>query len=124
MICWTGARNPPGETRTRLLLAGFGLPMPSLQVQLRTWLGLHRVDFAWEDIRLILEFDGSTKYFDYRPTAEVLVDERRRENALTEDHWSFIRIQWKDLELPDQLQARLLAAMESARARTAALVRS
>ena len=46
---------------------------------------------------MALEFDGKTKYFDYRPTGEVLFAERRREKALMEQGWTFIRIEWKDL---------------------------
>ena len=55
------------------------------------------MDFAWKVEKVALEFDGKTKYFDYRPTAEVIFEERRREKALTEDGWLFVRVEWKDL---------------------------
>jgi very-short-patch-repair endonuclease len=116
-----GRSESPGETRTRLLLRTFGIPMPEPQVRLSTRHGDHRVDFAWKEIRLILEFDGRSKYFDYRPTDQVILDERKRENALTEVHWNFFRVDWSDLSNPEELKARIIKAMERAAARTAAL---
>ncbi|HEY8295717.1 MAG TPA: hypothetical protein VIG41_10290, partial [Micrococcaceae bacterium] len=68
-------------------------------------------DFAWPDLMLILEFDGKGKYFDYRPTGEALYEERRRERILMEQGWRFLRIEWADLDRPDELRRRLQAAM-------------
>ena len=59
--------------------------------------GRHRLDFAWKEEKVALEFDGKIKYFDYSPTAEVLFEERRREKALVEEGWRFVRVEWKDL---------------------------
>ena len=78
------------------------------------------MDFAWRDIRLALEFDGRTKYFDYEPTSEVLLQERRREKALMEEGWTFIRIEWKDLFDEADLKKRILDAIIRAEARKAA----
>ncbi|HEX2246390.1 MAG TPA: hypothetical protein VHH13_02410 [Arthrobacter sp.] len=116
-----GRSESPGETRTRLLLSTFGIPMPEPQVWLSTRHGDHRVDFAWKEIRLILEFDGKSKYFDYRPTGQVILDERKRENALTEIHWNFFRVEWPDFSDPELLRNRLINAMRRAAARTKAL---
>ena len=60
---------------------------------------------------MALEFDGKTKYFDYRPTAEVLFEERRREKALTEEGWRFVRVEWKDLFREQEFKSRLLRAL-------------
>ncbi|GAB3551323.1 hypothetical protein GCM10027404_20230 [Arthrobacter tumbae] len=81
---------------------------------------MHRLDFAWEGIKLALEFDGRTKYFDYAPTEEVLFQERRRERALMEQGWTFIRIEWKDLFDEARLKDRILGAIQRAEARQAA----
>ncbi len=106
-----GLSESPGESRTRLIIAELPIPQPTLQVSLDTYTGSYRVDFAWEDIRLILEFDGNMKYFDYpTPTAQALIDERERENALIESGWRFIRIKWKHLANPEQLKARIMNA--------------
>ncbi len=100
-----------GETRTRLILAELPIEQPELQVTLQTSSGTYRVNFAWQDIRLILEFDGDTKYFDHAQTTEqVLLEERERENALIEDGWRFIRIKWKHLNNPEQLRDRIMKA--------------
>lgn len=78
------------------------------------------MDFAWKDIKLALEFDGRTKYFDYAPTSEVLFQERRREKALMEEGWTFMRIEWKDLFDEGRLKKRVLDAIARAEARKAA----
>ena len=100
-----------GETRTRLVIAQMDIPMPSLQVELVVDGHVYRPDFLWEDQRLIVEFDGDTKYFDYRPAAEVLVDERKRERRLMEAGWKFVRFEWKDLANPEGMKRRILAAI-------------
>ncbi|MDQ4488646.1 type IV toxin-antitoxin system AbiEi family antitoxin domain-containing protein [Sinomonas sp. ASV486] len=86
-----GRSESAGETRTRLALAAAGLPAPHLQYEIPTIHGLFRADFAWPDLLVILEFDGDSKYFDYRPTAEALLLERRREVALMEEGWTVVR---------------------------------
>lgn len=100
-----------GESRTRVFLAATKLPMPELQLTVITRHGVHRADFAWRQYRLILEFDGWGKYFNYRPTAEAIALERQREKDLMELGWSFIRINWSDLNDPVTLEARIRAAL-------------
>lgn len=104
----------PGETLTRHFLHRMGLPMPEEQVSVRTRHGDHRLDFAWRELLLALEFDGRIKYFDFSPTQEVLFEERRREKALMEDGWQFIRIEWADLFREAELKARILVALHRA----------
>lgn len=106
-----------GESRTRVFLAATKLPRPELQVKISTRHGLHRVDFAWREYRLILEFDGWGKYFDYRPTAEAIAHERQREKDLMELGWRFIRINWSDFNDPVALEARIRTALAGAGAK-------
>lgn len=103
-----------GETRTRLLLERLGVEQPEIQFCIQTPLGSFRADYAWPRLKLILEFDGWAKYFDYRPTQEALFLERRREAALMELGWRFIRLVWADLDRPEQVAARLAAAFRAA----------
>jgi hypothetical protein len=103
-----------GETRTRFLLSRLGVEPPEIQMCVETPLGLFRADFGWRRWKLILEFDGRGKYFDYRPTAEALLLERRRESALIELGWRFIRLVWADLEHPEAVAARLASAFGAA----------
>jgi very-short-patch-repair endonuclease len=88
---------------------------PEPQFRVKTRVGSHRLDFAWEEEKLALEFDGKTKYFDYKPTDEVIFEERRREKALMEDGWRFIRIEWKDLFQEGTFKERILRALRSRR---------
>lgn len=100
-----------GETRTRLIIAELPIEQPELQVELDTCTGKYRVDSAWQGIKLILEFDGNSKYFAYaQATEQALIDERERENALIELGWRFIRIKWKHLANPELLKARIMDA--------------
>lgn len=100
-----------GETLTRELMQRLRIRPPQPQFEVRSRLGRHRMDFAWEEEKLALEFDGRTKYFDYRPTDEVIFQERRREKALVEEGWRFIRIEWKDLFQERAFKDRILRAL-------------
>ena len=115
-----GRSESAGESRTRIFLASLRIPQPVLQLRIRVGQGEYRADFAWPELKLILEFDGKYKYFDFRPTAEVLMDERRRENLLIERGWRFIRIEWADLGRVEQLRQRIFAAVAAAQQAAAA----
>ncbi|WP_238324344.1 DUF559 domain-containing protein [Paenarthrobacter aurescens] len=101
-----------GETRTRILLSRLGIRDAVLQLEVETPLGRYRGDFGWEDRRVILEFDGRAKYFDYAPTDEVLFNERRREKALADSGWEVVRIDWQQLSRPWEVERKLKAALE------------
>lgn len=101
----------PGETLTRDLILRCRIRPPEPQLEVSTRAGRHRLDFAWKEEKVALEFDGKIKYFDYSPTAEVLFEERRREKALMEDGWRFVRVEWKDLFLEQEFKSRLLGAL-------------
>jgi very-short-patch-repair endonuclease len=101
-----------GETLTRELLTRLKLPLPEPQVQVATRAGKYRLDFAWKEKKVALEFDGKTKYFDYKPTAEALFQERQREKALTENGWTFVRVTWADLFREHEFKSRILAALQ------------
>jgi len=104
-----------GETRTRLLLREAGIDGFEPQYELRTPAGLFRADFADPSRRVIIEFDGKGKYIDFEPTDEVLLTERARENALAEEGWIFVRLQWPHLASPADVTRRVLAATARAR---------
>lgn len=101
----------PGETLTRELILRLKIRPPEPQLEVSSRVGRHRMDFAWKVEKVALEFDGKDKYFGYRPTAEVLFQERRREKALTEDGWLFVRVEWKDLFREQEFKSRLLRAL-------------
>ena len=100
-----------GETLARELILRLRIRPPVPQVEVSSRAGRHRLDFAWKEEKVALEFDGKTKYFDYRPTPEVLFEERRREKALSEDGWIFVRVEWKDLFREQEFKSRILRAL-------------
>jgi very-short-patch-repair endonuclease len=87
------------------------IPQPEPQLSIPTETGSFRADFAWKECKLILEFDGRYKYFDFKPTDEAIFEERQREKKLMELGWKFIRIEWSDLDRPYELQARVVSAL-------------
>lgn len=110
-----GRSESAGETRTRLLLHSLGMRSFLPQVDIATRAGLFRADFADPATKIAIEFDGRGKYTDYRPIEEVLLAERRRENALVEEGWLVLRLEWKHLARPAEVRRRLLGMMDCAR---------
>lgn len=113
-----GRSESVGETRTRLMLRSFGLHMFIPQFEIATPRGRFRADFADPETRIVIEFDGSGKYTDYRPTEQVVLAERRRENALIEEGWLVLRLEWKHLDQPADVRRRVFALTQK-RPRTA-----
>ncbi|MFJ4030198.1 hypothetical protein ACIPWF_21685 [Paenarthrobacter sp. NPDC089989] len=101
----------PGETLTRELIVRLRIELPDLQVKVRTNEGNHRIDLAWPEKLVAVEFDGKIKYFDFAPTDEVIFRERQREKALIEQGWTFIRLTWRDLFREQELKARIVTAL-------------
>lgn len=110
-----GRSESAGETRTRLLLYSLGQRNFTPQVEIPTPTGLFRADFADPGSRIVVEFDGIGKYTDYRPTDEALIAERQRENALIEGGWLVLRLGWKHLDRPVELNRRIMAMAERSR---------
>lgn len=117
-FAWDFARSEsesPGESRSRALIHNLGFKPPSLQVPIQTDSGVYRVDFCWEDAKVIGEFDGRVKYFDDRvlngrDPREVLYAEKQREDALRRAGWIIIRWTWQDLNEPARFAALLRKA--------------
>jgi len=83
------------ETLTRLLLRGSGLSLPVSQYTIRSvdgeWIG--RVDFAWPELKLVLECDG----FEHHSSRVAFNRDRRRWNALTKAGWRVVVVTWHDV---------------------------
>lgn len=106
-----------GESRTRLLLLGLGLPVRS-QVPIVCLDGRRtRVDFLVEGV--VVEFDGAVKYAgpDGR---EVFMDEKRREASLVASGYEVVRLTWADLEHPGRVLHLIRAAIDRAALRRVA----
>jgi hypothetical protein len=121
-----GRAESVGETFLRLIVKQLGLPEPDLQVEVRGSRGefLARVDMAFPDLGLIIEFDGKSKYTAHlRPgqsVADAVIEEKDRENRLLECGYVVIRVIWRDLYHPEELAARIRQAMVRGRRSIAA----
>lgn len=104
-----GRSESAGETRRRLLLHAFGLHNFTPQVEIPTGEGLFRADFADPEARDNHRVRRRRQVQDYRPAEDVLIAERRRENALQELGWAFFRTNWEHLDRPGELRQRLFA---------------
>lgn len=100
-----------GESVSRVVLHELGLPAPELQYEIVDENGIivARTDFVWPDRRTVGEFDGQVKYSGvFGKTAEkVVLEEKRRENAIRRCGWEVARWTWPDLSRPDELGALL-----------------
>lgn len=108
----------PGESRFCHLCFAQGLPRPEPQYEVRDADGrlVGRVDFAWPELGVFLEFDGAVKYEKYlRPgesASAAVVREKRREDELRRiTGWRCIRITWADLENPAATAAMILGVL-------------
>ena len=107
-----------GETRTYYLCFRHGLPMPVPQYEVRDASGsvVARVDFAWPELGVFLEFDGRVKYEKHllpgQRASDVVIAEKRREELICRlTGWRCIRISWTDLERPERTAALIRAAL-------------
>ncbi|HYZ66406.1 MAG TPA: hypothetical protein VE666_01135 [Mycobacterium sp.] len=84
----------PMESEARLAMIDGGLPRPALQYEIRDGNGeLRRVDFAWPDERVAVEYDGE----DWHSGAEAMRRDRRRQAALQDVRWTVIPIVFEDV---------------------------
>ena len=102
-----------GESSSRVVIHRLGLPAPTPQFEVFSELGLlvGRADFGWEELRTLGEYDGKIKYGKLlkpgQSSADVLFDEKQREDALRDLGWQVVRWIWADLSHPQELRARL-----------------
>lgn len=99
----------PMESVLRWLIHGAGLPAPELQYAVRDREGrfLGRVDLAWPERKVLVEFDG-----DVHRERAVFVDDRRRQNALVAEGWTVLRFTSADtLGRPDAVLGDIRRAL-------------
>lgn len=118
-----GRAESVGETRTRYLCWAQHLPapLPNYPIRDRTGRIVHRVDLAWPEYGVFLEFDGKEKYLRHLREGETVVDavlrEKRREGLICElTGWRCIRIVWADLYRPEETADRIRAMLRAAAA--------
>jgi hypothetical protein len=84
----------PMESEARLAMIDGGLPLPELQYEVVDGNGeLRRLDFAWPDQRVAVEYDG----LDWHSDPEAMRRDRRRRHALQDVGWIVISIVFDDV---------------------------
>jgi hypothetical protein len=84
----------PMESEARLMMLDGGLPEPTLQHEVidadgQVW----RLDFAWPDLRVAVEYDG----FDWHSDPVAFRRDRRKRAALRDMRWQVISIVFDDV---------------------------
>jgi hypothetical protein len=106
----TGLPESPPESWLLLKIVDAGLPVPEPQFVVRDINGreIWRLDFAWPDARLALEYDG------YAAHAEKGDADASRDEDLRRRGWTVIRADVSDLRDPTRLLARLNGQLRGA----------
>ncbi len=103
-----GRAGSPQETRLRLLMRRSGLPRPV--AQFRVMVGdrfVARVDFAWPERKVIVEYDGVWHAEDRQ-----FAKDRRRLNQLRAAGWAVVFVTAADMHCPVELIASIAAALD------------
>jgi very-short-patch-repair endonuclease len=97
----------PMESVLRWLLHVAGVPAPELQYLIRTVSGEFRADFAWPELKVLVEFDGAV-----HREGGVFVQDLRRQNALVAAGWTILRFSGADvLGRPEEVVTQVLRAV-------------
>jgi hypothetical protein len=109
-----GRAESPMESEARLAMIDGGLPIPELQYEILDGNGeLRRVDFAWPEYRVAVEYDG----LDWHSGADAMRRDRRRTAALMDVGWVVIAIVFEDVRYRAwEFVARIDGQLRSARA--------
>nr|WP_204331716.1 DUF559 domain-containing protein [Geodermatophilus sabuli] len=104
-----GLAESPQETRVRLIIGRSGLPQPVAQFRVSDPEGfVARVDFAWPDRRVAVEYDGL-----WHAEPGQFARDRERLNRLQAAGWRVVFVTAADLRDPGRLIARIAAALAS-----------
>ena len=109
-----------GESICRLSMAQIGLPAPTLQSVVSSLDNIHdyRVDFEFETMRTVAEFDGRVKYGRLLKSGQSAGDaafaEKVREDRIRDTGRQVVRVVWADLGAGPSLLSRFVAAFRRA----------
>ncbi|MBO3086216.1 hypothetical protein [Cellulomonas fengjieae] len=107
-----GGSESAWETACRFTLLRAGLPVPQTQIPVATRLGTFWADLGWAQWRVLLEYDGRTKYAGRE--AEAFLQEKRRHDAIVEADWRIIHVTRDDLRNTAALIARVAGLLPQA----------
>ena len=112
-----GLAESVGESISRVRMVDVDLPAPTLQFRVldRFKRFVARTDFCWRERGVVGEFDGAVKYTGTpAEVAQVVMAEKRREQAIRDAGWWVVRWEWADLANPSAVRERILQAFASA----------
>ena len=103
-----GLAGSPQETRLRLLVHRSDLPVPLAQHRITDARGtfVARVDFAWPDRKVAVEYDGL-----WHAESGQFAKDRRRLNRLREAGWTVVFVTAADMHRPLEVLARIASAL-------------
>jgi len=102
-----GRSESPSESQVRFIMHQAGLPPPVLQFEVKVeGQFVARVDFAWPERRVILEYDGA-----HHADALQMRRDRRRLNELVNAGWVVLHATASDLRDPSALLHTLRTAL-------------
>jgi len=110
----TGLPESPGESALLLTVADAGFPLPELQYSIRDLddREIWRLDFAWPDARVALEYDGYAAHVDKAEADRVRDEDLRRRG------WKVLRADVSDLRNPTRLFRQLSVELGGPERRT------
>jgi hypothetical protein len=115
LIAMADARaESPMESEARLAMIDGGLPTPELQFEVVDGNGeLRRLDFAWPDQRVAIEYDG----MDWHSGPDAMKRDRRRQAALGDIDWVVSAVTFEDVRYrPWEFVGRIDAQLRRVRA--------
>lgn len=111
-----------GEVRSMYMFGAHEIPRPTVQYEVKSGdRVIARCDFGWEEFSHVGEFDGAIKYGRLNPYAganlgQVIIDEKRREDAVRGQSLGMSRWMWDDLGVRAAYTAgRIMADLEQSR---------
>jgi len=116
-----GRAESAGESMIRVTMQSLGLPPPTLQIRIYALDGtfLGRVDLGYPELGVLFEFDGLVKYRKpFHPAqdpAQVVVEEKIREDRIRDLGYVVVRFLWADLAEPAAVLAKVEAALARGR---------
>jgi very-short-patch-repair endonuclease len=94
VLLWSDERSGSVlESLFRVLVLSAGIVRPRSQFLIAKGASAMRVDFCWEDLRLVVECDGRR----FHDPDDARNTDRRRDNALESLSWRVLRFTWSDV---------------------------
>lgn len=104
------------EVELLRICRGYGLPEPAVQFPIVVGGRRYRVDLAYPEAQVLIEFDGYAAHSD----PDQFVEDRRRQNDLMLKGWSVLRFTYPDLrDRPAAVAAKIRQTLDVASALSA-----